>query len=603
MNFPEVLDDIFLMELHQFYMNDGRLSINCLKQLLEKVQKILRNEPNVITIDETTLIFGDYHGQYFDFIFQRDDPFWKEKEHVSLYLGDYVDRGVMSCEIITTLFFMKLIHPKKTILLRGNHESRAMTNRFGFKAECIRKYSIEIYNLFMETFDCLPLVAIVKSEIGDFFCSHGGISPNLLNVNDIDQIDRFCEIPSSGLFTDLLWSDPFCIDDQVNFGFVNAEKIMYFPNIYRGISYIYGINAVKYFLQSNNLVAMVRAHQCYDGGVEIHNFACHNAPPLCFTVFGASNYKRNNFGGCIMIGGEALQTRRYECSGLEEEFHYDKTRIFVDSIVDVGIYMQYLAEDFILWESEQQESEDTEDEENEEEEYKTTISQMSHSTMEHEFQEVQNKLLHSYQIGPGNQNEDNAKTMNSMLPLIKKMSTIIDCYTHETSAEDKIEELDENKNMMNEIQTNQSDDSIESENTESNEEMSDDFDIPSPDILPQDKRKSLLSKAYKLEEIKGSMKMQEQKKKVSNRRKLRVRRPMKFSVSPGKNIMVLDSMFLSNDEFSSKLSSSSSNVPFSFPLFNSVSSEIPTKYEYKHRYEKFEVAPNCLKQEKKTGMY
>ena len=70
-----------------------------------------------------------------------------------------------------------------------------MTNRFGFKAECIRKYSLEIYNLFMETFDCLPLAAVIQSEIGNFFCSHGGISPNLSNINEINEIDRFCEIP------------------------------------------------------------------------------------------------------------------------------------------------------------------------------------------------------------------------------------------------------------------------------------------------------------------------------------------------------------------------------------------------------------------------
>ena len=57
----------------------------------------------------------------------------------------------------------------------------------------------------MESFDCLPLAADVG---GDYFCVHGGISPELLEVQAINNIDRFGEPPSSGFMCDLLWADP-----------------------------------------------------------------------------------------------------------------------------------------------------------------------------------------------------------------------------------------------------------------------------------------------------------------------------------------------------------------------------------------------------------
>ena len=90
-------------------------------------------------------------------------------------------------------------------MLRGNHECRQMTSFFNFRAECLNKFDEDTYNLFMEVFDSLAIGCIVNNR---FLALHGGISPDLKTLDDLNKIDRNVEPPRSGLFCDILWSDP-----------------------------------------------------------------------------------------------------------------------------------------------------------------------------------------------------------------------------------------------------------------------------------------------------------------------------------------------------------------------------------------------------------
>ena len=128
-------------------------------------------------------------------------------------------------------------YPKNVVLLRGNHESRNMTENFTFREEVISRFDEETYNLFMECFDNMPLSAIVD---GKYFAMHGGISPELQKIDQIDKINRFQEVPLDGIFCDLLWADP--MTDET------ANSKDYIDNEERECSYLFGKKPTKKLL-------------------------------------------------------------------------------------------------------------------------------------------------------------------------------------------------------------------------------------------------------------------------------------------------------------------------------------------------------------------
>lgn len=122
-----------------------------------------------------------------------------------LFLGDYVDRGKEGLETVTLLFALKLRYPNCVYILRGNHEAQAITRQYGFYNEVVNRYSAKLWRSFINTFNYLPLSALISGKI---LCMHGGISPNLRTLEDINSINRPSDVPEGGLLCDLLWSDP-----------------------------------------------------------------------------------------------------------------------------------------------------------------------------------------------------------------------------------------------------------------------------------------------------------------------------------------------------------------------------------------------------------
>ena len=162
-------------------------------------------ESNVQPVSSPVTVCGDIHGQFHDLL-KLLETGGDVPDTNYIFMGDFVDRGYNSLESFTLLLLLKARHPQCVTLLRGNHESRQITQVYGFYDECQRKYgNANAWRWCTDVFDYLTLSAVIDGKV---LCVHGGLSPDIRTLDQVRTIDRLCEIPHEGPFCDMMWSDP-----------------------------------------------------------------------------------------------------------------------------------------------------------------------------------------------------------------------------------------------------------------------------------------------------------------------------------------------------------------------------------------------------------
>ena len=249
------------------------LSMKEFKIVFHKAKDILDKRENIAILKTPLIICGciNAHFEELKDIFKICGNI---SENKYLFLGDYVGKGWNGLSTFILLILYLIKYPNNIVLLRGNHDSRVFSTMYGLYDECFKKYSNkdeaqDIFNMTNELFDLLQLAAVIDNK---YFCIHGGISPELKKLEEINFLERKKEIPKNGIITDLIWSDP---KEEVN---------DYAPSI-KGAGQFYGEEAVNSFLKENsNIEMIIRSHELVDNGYK------YQFKNKLLTVFSAPDY-------------------------------------------------------------------------------------------------------------------------------------------------------------------------------------------------------------------------------------------------------------------------------------------------------------------------
>ncbi len=267
--------------------------------LCKKVKSVLAKTPSLIRLKPGVKIFGSLHGQYGDLMrfFRQygvpdNDPTFEKKSDIEaleyLFLGNFIDRGKNSLEVICLLFALKLKFPSQIHLLRGSHEDIVINRNEGLYQECKERLGENpdakgsVFNHVNEVFEYLSYGALIGERI---LCIHSGIGENVKTLAQIEKIRKPFTIkhnnlssPDQKVVFDLLWSDPVLnVDHQDNQVNKNRKS--------KKIKFVrFGTNAIKTFLKTNKIKIIIRSHECVMEGAEA--FGNTNL----YTIFSCSGY-------------------------------------------------------------------------------------------------------------------------------------------------------------------------------------------------------------------------------------------------------------------------------------------------------------------------
>jgi len=208
------------------------------------------------------LVIGDLHGDFESLLLilrksQFIQKMEKSKDATTIFLGDYGDRGAKPVEVYYTILRLKLTFPEQVVLLRGNHEGpkELMASPHDLPFQFQERFG-ENWEVFYEKTRTLwTYLSNAVNVEGKFLILHGGVSPEIGNLQDIAQAQEGHNV---SLLEDLLWSDP---DEDVQ-GVASSP---------RGAGKLFGKKVTEEVLRKLNAKILIRGHEACDAGYKMNH--------------------------------------------------------------------------------------------------------------------------------------------------------------------------------------------------------------------------------------------------------------------------------------------------------------------------------------------
>jgi diadenosine tetraphosphatase ApaH/serine/threonine PP2A family protein phosphatase len=277
-----LIERTFLKELVNNPYLLSELEFANISRILQTVKNLFEEENLLLDLklknrNKEIYVIGDIHGDL-NTLLQIIKIIKEKNPELVIFLGDIVDRGPKQLECFLMVLILKILHPQKYYLLKGNHETLEMNQKYGFFQDFMSRFkNIEKFNEILMIYNVLPLCALVNNSI---LCLHGGIP------QDFEILDKLKNIKTKELgiyintlsqnLTQIMWNDP-------------KSNLQGFSESFRGPGInFFGEDVFETFLKENNLKFVIRSHELFPEG---YRWFFHGR---LLSIFSSANYRRKN---------------------------------------------------------------------------------------------------------------------------------------------------------------------------------------------------------------------------------------------------------------------------------------------------------------------
>jgi Calcineurin-like phosphoesterase len=253
-----------------------------------------------LEIPQRLIVIGDIHGDYgvLSTILSKIDyeRYLSDDHNKLIFLGDYIDRGQSSPQVLYTVCFLKARFPQSVILIRGNHEA---PDEFPFPSH---DFPFRIMDLFgqdrsmalyyqkiLPFFHALYLSVVIEDC---FVIVHGGVPTQLPNDGQ-EAIETLSSAQAKYMtcetMEEILWNDP---RDSI----MNEEN---FERSRRGIGKHFGRSVSQTWLRRLDAKVILRGHEPCEGYKIDHQ-------GLVFTIFTCKESYPNSKAAYLDIDSDQM---------------------------------------------------------------------------------------------------------------------------------------------------------------------------------------------------------------------------------------------------------------------------------------------------------